>query len=90
MALLLALINKQASTDTLTVPEAGDVQLFVRGTLGPKGRVIVSLKGADGQFHTYPDLVFTEVAARTISLLKNDQLRIECVTCTAAAVEVRQ
>lgn len=90
MALAFAITNKQTSDDTVTIPEAGPVQLFVRGTLAPKGRVVISLKGLDGQFHAYSDLVFTEPAAREISLFKNDVLRIQCIACTSAAVEVRQ
>ncbi|MFJ3259840.1 hypothetical protein ACIPK7_06260 [Pseudomonas sp. NPDC086581] len=90
MPVLLNIANKQDSSDIVSVPATGDVQLFIRGSLG-SGKVVVSLKGPDGQFHTYDGLTFSQGnVAQQISLLAGDQLRIECIACKAAAVEVRQ
>ncbi|WP_017517036.1 hypothetical protein ACQCLI_12930 [Pseudomonas nitroreducens] len=90
MTILLALTNQQTSRWTVNIPATGDVQLFIRGELGP-GRVVVSLKGGDGQFHSYDGLTFDQAhIARELSLLAGDVLQVECIECRAASVEVRQ
>lgn len=91
MSTLASLTNQQNAIVPVTIPSTGEVQIFIRGQLGPKGRVLIKLKGADGRFHAYEDLVFIATgAARAINLFSGDQLQIECVDCTAASVEVRQ
>lgn len=91
MAVLASITNQQdyLSPAEINVPASGPVQLFISGSIG-RGRVVLLLKGADGVFHAYPELIFRELTAGQLNLLVNDKLKVQVIDCTAVNVEVRQ
>ncbi|VVP01356.1 hypothetical protein PS862_02864 [Pseudomonas fluorescens] len=74
----------------ITLPGTGMVQIFVNGVLGPRGRVLVLRKGADGVFYDYPELTFRQRAAVELSAELGDKLKIQFFDCQSAGIEVRQ
>lgn len=92
MGTLSSIPNQQDHlSDEISIPLTGQVQVFIRGQLGPRGSVSVLLKGADGQFHAYRELIYREApTAQGLNLTAGDRIKVQFKHCESASVEVRQ
>lgn len=91
MAVLASITGKTTfESAEISVPGSGALQLFVTGSLGPRGRVLLLLKGADGAFHHYPELTLSRRAAIELQAQAGDKVKLKFVACIAAGAELRQ